>query len=415
MLPRKLICKAIFFLIVTCSILVLAGPVFGSIVDRVVAKVNNEIITLSTVMNKVTLILKRRDLPNSVDVNQTEKQLMQQSLDSIIDEKLQTQEGKKKGVIVKEETLEKAMVDIYENNNITASQFELMLLKEGHDLASYKKIIHDQILSSRVVQMELQGASRSSNNDMLEYYNLNKKKYWVPAKVMISQIMFINEKDALQSDIKLKITKAREILGLLRSGSDFSDLAKKYSEDISGPLGGSIGLIERGTTLPEFEEIAFNLKLNEFSDVFQTENGIHILRCDDVIPGYFKNYKEVKPEIKRLLDFEKQDENYTVWMKELRKSAFIEVKLFKESSKRASIKKTNKKIVQETKSERLAKKISAQNITNLSSRFKLKLEQLDKNQKSIEAKLKYLKKSRGNKKISNQEYLKKKNEVLGKF
>ena len=377
MLPRKLIYKAIFFLIVTCSILVLAGPVFGSIVDRVVAKVNNEIITLSTVMNKVTLILNRRDLPNSADVNQTEKQLMQQSLDSIIDEKLQAQEGKKKGLIVKEETIEKAMADIYEKNNITASQFELMLLKEGHDLASYKKIIHDQILSSRLVAMQLQDAPLSSNRDALKYYKINKKKYWVPSKVMISQIMFIKDKDGLKSDVKLKITKAREILGLLRSGSDFSDLAKKHSEDISGPLGGRIGIIERGTTLPRFEEIAFNLKLNEVSDVFQTENGVHIIRCDDVISGHFKKYIEVKSEIKRLLDFEKQDENYSVWMKGLRKSAFIEVKLFKEASKRESIKKSNKK--------------------------------------NVEAKLRYLKKLRDNKKISNQKYLEKKKEVLRKF
>ena len=377
MLPRKLIYKVIFCLTVTFSTSILAGPVFGSIVDRVVAKVNNEIITLSTVKSKVDLILSRRDLSIPVGVKQTEKQLMQQSLDSIIDEKLQAQEGKKKGLIVKEETIEKAVADIYEKNNITASQFELMLLKEGHDLASYKKIIHDQILSSRVVQMELQGSSRSSNDDMLKYYNVNKKKYWVPSKVMISQIMFIKDKDGLKSDEKLKITKAREILGLLRSGSDFSDLAKKYSEDISGPLGGRIGIVERGTTLPRFEEIAFNLKLNEVSDVFQTENGVHIIRCDDVISGHFKKYIEVKSEIKRLLDFEKQDENYTDWMKELRESAFIEVKLFKEPSKRESIKKSN--------------------------------------EKSVEAKLRYLKKLRDNKKISNQKYLEKKKEVLRKF
>jgi parvulin-like peptidyl-prolyl isomerase len=194
---------------------------------------------------------------------------------------------------------------------------------------------------------------------------------------MISQIMFIKDKDGLKSDVKLKITKAREILGLLRSGSDFSDLAKKYSEDISGPLGGRIGVVERGTTLPRFEEIAFNLKLNEVSDVFQTENGVHIIRCDEVISGHFKKYIEVKSEIKRLLDFEKQDENYTDWMKELRKSAFIEVKLFKEPSKRESIKKSNIK--------------------------------------NVEAKLRYLKKLRDNKKISNQKYLEKKKEVLRKF
>jgi len=377
MLSRKSIYKVIFCLTVTCSTLALAGSVFGSIVDRVVAKVNNEIITLSTVKSKVDLILSRRDLSIPVGVKQTEKQLMQQSLDSIIDEKLQAQEGKKKGLIVKEETIEKAVADIYEKNNITASQFELMLLKEGHDLASYKKIIHDQILSSRVVRMELQGSSRSSNDDMLKHYNVNKKKYWVPSKVMISQIMFIKDKDGLKSDEKLKITKAREILGLLRSGSDFSDLAKKYSEDVSGPLGGRIGVVERGTTLPRFEEIAFNLKLNEVSDVFQTENGVHIIRCDDVISGHFKKYIEVKSEIKRLLDFEKQDENYTDWMKELRESAFIEVKLFKEPSKRESIKKSNKK--------------------------------------NVEAKLRYLKKLRDNKKISNQKYLEKKKEVLRKF
>ena len=102
MLPRKLIYKVIFCLTVTFSTSILAGPVFGSIVDRVVAKVNNEIITLSTVKSKVDLILSRRDLSIPVGVKQTEKQLMQQSLDSIIDEKLQAQEGKKKGLIVKE-------------------------------------------------------------------------------------------------------------------------------------------------------------------------------------------------------------------------------------------------------------------------------------------------------------------------
>ena len=74
---------------------------------------------------------------------------------------------------------------------------------------------------------------------------------------MVSQIMFINEKDALQSDIKLKRIKAGEILGLLRSGNDFSGLAKKYSEDITGPSGGRVGIIKRGTTLPKFEENSF--------------------------------------------------------------------------------------------------------------------------------------------------------------
>jgi peptidyl-prolyl cis-trans isomerase SurA len=399
MLPPKSSYKTILFLAIIFQSLALAAPVFGSIVDRVVARVNNEIITLSAVKSKVALLLSRIDRSDSNTIKQTEKQLMQQSLDSIIDQKLQTQEGKKIGLIVNEETIDNAIADIYKNNNITADQFKLLLEKEGNDFTSYKKIIHDQILSSKAVKMQLHGAPLSSNRDAFKYYKANKKKYWVPGKVVVSQIMFIKENDSLQSDIKLKRIKAQEVLGLLRSGNDFSDLAKKYSEDVTGPLGGRVGVIERGTTLPKFEEIAFNLKLNEVSGVFQTENGIHIIRCDDIISGYYKSFKDVKPEIKRLLDLKKKDENYIAWMKGLRESAFIEVKLFENSKIRQNIRKTNTKTVDMVTSKRVSKKISSQKYNNL----------------SIESQFRHLKKLRDNEKISNKKYLEKKKELLRKF
>ncbi len=399
MLPPKSIYKTILFLAIIFQNLASTVPVFGLIVDRVVARVNNEIVTLSTVKSKVALVLSRIDPSDSDGVKKTEKQLMQLSLDSIIDEKLQVQEGKRKGLIVNEEMVDKAIDDIYKNNNITANQFKLILEKEGRDFASYKKIIHDQILSSKVVRMQLQGAPLSSNRDTFKYYKINKKKYWVPSKVVVSQIMFINAKDALQSDVKLKRIKAQEVLGLLRSGNDFSDLAKKYSEDITGSLGGRVGIIERGTTLPKFEEIAFNLKLDEVSNVFQTENGIHIIRCDDIISGYFKSYKDVKSEIKGLLDLKKNNEYFTSWMRELRESAFIEVKLFEKSRNRQSVSKTNKKTVDKVRSKRVSRKISSQESKNF----------------SIETKLRHLKKLRDNDKISNQKYLEKKKVLLRKF
>jgi len=399
MLPPKSIYKTILFLAIIFQILASTVPVFGLIVDRVVARVNNEIVTLSTVKSKVAIVLSRIDPSDSDGVKKTEKQLMQLSLDSIIDEKLQVQEGKRKGLIVNEEMVDKAIDDIYKNNNITANQFKLILEKEGRDFASYKKIIHDQILSSKVVHMQLQGAPLSSNRDTFKYYKINKKKYWVPSKVVVSQIMFINAKDALQSDVKLKRIKAQEVLGLLRSGNDFSDLAKKYSEDITGSLGGRVGIIERGTTLPKFEEIAFNLKLDEVSNVFQTENGIHIIRCDDIISGYFKSYKDVKSEIKGLLDLKKNNEYFTSWMRELRESAFIEVKLFEKSRNRQSVSKTNKKTVDKVRSKRVSRKISSQ----------------ESNYFSIETKLRHLKKLRDNDKISNQKYLEKKKVLLRKF
>ena len=68
----------------------------------------------------------------------------------MIAEKLQAQEAKKLGMEVAEKTLEKALDDIYNNNNITSEQFEDMLKNEGSDLEAYKEVIRDQILVSRV-------------------------------------------------------------------------------------------------------------------------------------------------------------------------------------------------------------------------------------------------------------------------
>jgi peptidyl-prolyl cis-trans isomerase C len=76
--------------------------------------------------------------------------------------------------------------------------------------------------------------------------------------------------------------KARELFELLAHGSDFAQLAKQHSKDPgSKDQGGELGFFARGQMVPQFEEVAFNLKKGEVGQPFETQFGWHIVRVDD--------------------------------------------------------------------------------------------------------------------------------------
>ena len=223
--------------------------------------------------------------------------------------------------------------------------------------------------------------------------------------------MLIKENGSSGKEMQLKKKKAEGILQQIQNGEEFSELAKKYSEDVSAHSGGELGTIDRGTMLPEFENAAFNLKIGEVSKVVETANGFHIIKCDDVIPGYVKEYKMVRSEIERILSSKKRKQKYQEWLKGLKKVSFIEISLFKDEKKikRARIVGTNER--------RGGSKPQA--IIN-SDRYFKNQDKSNSNEgllreRFIEEKLKNYKKLYANGKISKKIFLRKKRQLLEKL
>jgi hypothetical protein len=91
--------------------------------------------------------------------------------------------------------------------------------------------------------------------------------------------------------------------------------------------------VGRGTMLLEFERAAFDLKVGEVSDIVETANGLHIIKCDNIIPGHAKTFKLVESEIKNMLSSKKREKKYNKWMAELKKKSFISVSLVLDGKK----------------------------------------------------------------------------------
>ena len=140
--------------------------------------------------------------------------------------------------------------------------------------------------------------------DLQRYYNDHMDEYRVPEQVQVRHILIKTPPPGPDGKVDPQAVaaarqKAEDVLKQVHSGADFSKLAEKYSQDpASAKNGGSLGWIQRGQTVPEFEKVAFSLPKGSTSGIVQTSYGFHIIHVDDRQEAHLKPLSEVEAQIK---------------------------------------------------------------------------------------------------------------------
>ncbi|HVI09825.1 MAG TPA: peptidyl-prolyl cis-trans isomerase [Candidatus Binatia bacterium] len=148
-------------------------------------------------------------------------------------------------------------------------------------------------------------------DDLKAYYDQHRDQYRVPEQVKVSHILIKTPLAGQDGKVDEKAVadaqkKAEDVLKQVKSGANFEELARKYSDDPgSAKQGGSLGWIGRGRTVPEFEKAAFSLPKGQISDLVKSSYGFHIIRVDDKQDAHMKSLDEVKGEIEPLLKQQK--------------------------------------------------------------------------------------------------------------
>jgi peptidyl-prolyl cis-trans isomerase SurA len=326
--------KAVFFLSLILCLFLFPLVANAKVFDKVAAKINTEIVTLSLVEDRADL-LRQKYARSPVGI--PEEELLKEALNMIIDERLMLQEGKKLGFIVDEDSIDAAMKNIAHKNGLQVVQLEQMLEREGRSLSSYRNHIRDQILVSKITRFEISNRVKVSDKEVNQYYRAHQKEFWEDSRVRARHILFIVERSSSEANRKAKLKRAKKVLNEIRKGEDFAELAMEYSEDVSASDGGDVGFVVRGKMVREFEEAVFDLKPGQISDIVETEYGYHIIKVEEVVSGNTLTLKNVKERVTRVLSAKKEKQGYEAWMGELKKAAFIEVSLFAEPEKNKSM------------------------------------------------------------------------------
>ena len=147
--------------------------------------------------------------------------------------------------------------------------------------------------------------------DLQAYYDQHRDDYRLPEQVKVSHILIKTPLPAADGKVDDKAVeaarvKAEDVLKQVKAGGDFAKLAEKYSDDPgSAKNGGSLGLVGRGRTVPEFEKAAFSLPKGQISDLVKSSYGYHIIRVDDKQDAHMKTLEEVKADIEPILKQQK--------------------------------------------------------------------------------------------------------------
>lgn len=324
MKKKWLLSLASVLILLLAGNLLTAGKSFGAVLlDRVVAAVNDEIITWSELRKAIEL--DGRELLSGLTGDEREKKIKELEkpfLNKLIDMRLQLQEARKLRFNVSASEVNDAVNDIKKKYNLTDDALDASLRKEGLSLQEYRTNLSDQILLLKIINYNVKSKVFISDKAIEEYYKANTGKYQKDEKVRIMQIFF-----ALPVDESKKAAieaKAQEVMRRIQKGEDFAKLAREYSENPGKESGWDIGYIKRGGLLREVEEAAFSLKPGENSKPFWSAAGLHIIKVVDRIEP---DSGKAREEIKGILFEDAFKLKLDEWMKELRETAYIEINL----------------------------------------------------------------------------------------
>jgi peptidyl-prolyl cis-trans isomerase SurA len=297
--------------------LTLAGTGVTEVVDRIVAEVNNEIITMSELQNMAKGVEAQM---GAKPTGQDQKKMLRDMLDALIDRKLAKAEAKRRGIEVTDKEVDEAMARFKERSKIPDdATFAKGLAQSGLSLKEFRQQLADQMVQDRL--MMVVGAPKVSISDaeVRRVYDQRFKKGGT--QVHLATIRMPYPPGATQAQKDEIKQKAETILNAVKRGESFSEVAGKLSLTPS-----DVGFVSQGDLDPRLAEYLEKLKPNEIAPVASQE-GIQLIQVLGRRGGEARSFEEVAPEIRKVLQQQEMEKYFFEWAKTLREKAHVKIML----------------------------------------------------------------------------------------
>lgn len=313
----------LFFTLTTAS---------ANVVDRSVAIVNDDTITLSEVNELGQSFFKKISEETPPDrLQETLRQARLTVLDKLIEKKLMVQEAKKLGIQVSDQDVDAAVQRVLTNNKATMEQFRKELAAMGMTEKQYREELRDQILSSKLINYEVRTKVVITEEKILDYYDTHYTEKTGGGAYHLQQIGCIwgtarpDGSVPTQEEAKDKIQK---IYALAKKGKDFQELARQHSELPTAADGGELGEFQLEDMAPYIKNAVANLPSGTLSSIVETGNGYLFFKVVSSEQGSIvakASYESVKEEIREKLGQQAMEARFKDWVKSIRDKAYIKI------------------------------------------------------------------------------------------
>ncbi len=300
-------------------IMAIAALSYAEIVDRIVAIINDSIITLSELNAATALAIEKTggDKNDAAAMDDMRKKV----LDNLIEQKLVKQASDKAGIDVSEKEIDNAVEDIKKQNNMTQDALLLVLARNGLTYKEYREQLKEQIRQVKFMNKEFRSKIAIDPEDVEDFYRQHSDDFLTPASYRINMIFVPN------GDKDIYARKLKAVEDGLSQKLDFKQLAREYSEGPMASSGGDMGYLKLSEIDKAIHDAVLKLKPGEVSAPIPAANGTYLVQLNDIKPPEQKPFDEVKDLVQDMLFKKIMDERFNFWLNRVKKYAHVEIRL----------------------------------------------------------------------------------------
>jgi len=258
------------------------------------------------------------------------KRIRGQAIEGLITTTLIGQEMEKENITITDEQVEEYIMKMAAQENMTLADLKMLVSSGGNTYEQWKEQMQfdKRVGVLKLVEAANLGGLDVNEADALKFYESNKRHYSNPERVKASHILIKPDTsdpntDPNQADAQA-LAEAEQLLGQIKSGADFAELAKENSACPSGQNGGDLGFGAEKTWVKNFSKAAFALQPGEISDVVKTKFGYHIIKVTDRQEAGVTSFEDAKDEIMKRLRAQREMRLGSEYIMSLRKKAQVE-------------------------------------------------------------------------------------------
>ena len=318
---------AVVLAVLGCWMWSASAPAETDLVDRIVAIVNDDVITLYDLEQALKPYRQQiKELGYSQDQERRMLfKLREDLLNQLIDEKLTDQEVRKYKISVSEAEVDRFLENIKKTSSYTDEQLQEELAREGMTLDEYRKRIKERMLRMQLLNREVKSKIVITEEDVRAYYDAHRDQYAGQKKYHLKHIIIRVSAGSDSGQREAALQKIRLIQERLKAGESFESLADRYSDPELTLKGGELGVFAFDSLAPQVQDAIDGLAAGGISPVVESENGFQIFLVAGIESTPGRTLEEASAEIENKLAEEVVDTHFSQWLENLRSSSHIKV------------------------------------------------------------------------------------------
>jgi peptidyl-prolyl cis-trans isomerase SurA len=248
-------------------------------VDRIVAVVNDDVITQNDLNERVSLVV--RQLQRQGGELPPADALARQILERMINDRIQIQLAKENGVKVDDLTLDRTIERIAQENKLSMADFRAALERDGIKFSRFREDIRNEVLIARLREHEVDNQIVVTDAEVDTELAREAREASSGSEYLLSHILVAVPPQSTPEQTETRRRRAVEALAQLRRGATFAQVAAQYSDAPDALQGGNLGWRDSGRLPTLFLDVIQRMKSGDVSDIMKSPNGFHIIKLLD--------------------------------------------------------------------------------------------------------------------------------------